>query len=152
MVTKVISGGQTGVDQIGLEVAYGLGITTGGTAPRGYITESGPNLMLADKYHLDECEEGGYTKRTEINVIESDGTVLFGDMTSPGSRQTINFCIKHNKYHITNPTVEELKSFILQYRIKDLNVAGNRASKMSGSQMNAYRNILTEALTTIKSI
>jgi len=36
MVEKVISGGQTGVDRMGLEVAKELGIPTGGTAPPNY--------------------------------------------------------------------------------------------------------------------
>ena len=35
-VTKIISGGQTGVDTIGLQVAKELGIETGGTAPKDF--------------------------------------------------------------------------------------------------------------------
>ena len=48
MIKKIISGGQTGADQIGLEVALSLGIPTGGTAPKGFITETGPNYKLRD--------------------------------------------------------------------------------------------------------
>ena len=40
-ITKVISGGQTGVDTIGLQVAKELGIETGGTAPKGFLRETG---------------------------------------------------------------------------------------------------------------
>ncbi|SFF23216.1 YpsA SLOG family protein [Spirosoma endophyticum] len=36
---RIISGGQTGIDQLGLEVARSLGIPTGGLAPRMLIVE-----------------------------------------------------------------------------------------------------------------
>lgn len=54
MLTKIISGGQTGADEGGLEGARLLGIPTGGTAPKGYRTENGPNLTLRDTYGLVE--------------------------------------------------------------------------------------------------
>jgi hypothetical protein len=38
---KIISGGQTGVDRLALDVAKSLNIATGGTAPNGYLTENG---------------------------------------------------------------------------------------------------------------
>ena len=37
---KIISGGQTGVDRLALDVAKSLNIATGGTAPKGYLTEN----------------------------------------------------------------------------------------------------------------
>ena len=49
---RVISGGQTGIDQLGLEVARSLGTPTGGVAPKGYLTESGPNSSLREWYGL----------------------------------------------------------------------------------------------------
>ncbi len=42
MITKIISGGQTGADQAGLMVAHRLGLKRGGTAPPGFMTEEGP--------------------------------------------------------------------------------------------------------------
>ena len=38
-VTKIISGGQTGMDTIGLEVGLALGKETGGTVPPGFLRE-----------------------------------------------------------------------------------------------------------------
>jgi hypothetical protein len=38
-MAKVISGGQTGVDRIALEVARECEVPTGGTAPRGFLTD-----------------------------------------------------------------------------------------------------------------
>ena len=39
MVKKIISGGQTGVDQAALDVAIKLGISHGGWIPKGRLTE-----------------------------------------------------------------------------------------------------------------
>jgi predicted Rossmann-fold nucleotide-binding protein len=71
MLRKVISGGQTGVDQAGLRAARAVGLATGGSAPRGWETEDGPAPWLA------ECEREGYLARTEANVRASDGTMIF---------------------------------------------------------------------------
>ena len=46
MIEKIISGGQTGIDQLALEIAIELGIETGGTAPPNFMTEDGVNLEL----------------------------------------------------------------------------------------------------------
>lgn len=37
---KIISGGQTGIDQMALEQASKIGIMTGGTACKGWLTET----------------------------------------------------------------------------------------------------------------
>lgn len=41
-LSKIISGGQTGVDRAALDVAIELGIMHGGWCPRGRLSESGP--------------------------------------------------------------------------------------------------------------
>ena len=38
MIKKVISGGQTGIDKMGLMIAAILKIETGGTAPKGMVS------------------------------------------------------------------------------------------------------------------
>ena len=47
-LSKIISGGQTGADRAGLEVAKRLGYETGGTVPRGYKTSTGPDPTLKE--------------------------------------------------------------------------------------------------------
>ncbi len=42
MIEKIISGGQTGGDRAGLDVAIELGIPHGGLIPKGRKTEEGP--------------------------------------------------------------------------------------------------------------
>ena len=52
--TQIISGGQTGADQGALRAALDLGISTGGVAPKGYKTETGPHQVLPYVYGLPE--------------------------------------------------------------------------------------------------
>lgn len=49
MIEKIVSGGQTGADQGGLEAAEELGIPTGGWAPAGYYTEQGKHKTLPNR-------------------------------------------------------------------------------------------------------
>lgn len=145
MIKRVVSGGQYGIDLIGLVEALAAGIPTGGWAPKGWLTESGPNPELGTKYGLKETGSLSYTTRTLMNVRDSDGTVLFGDMTSVGSAKTILYCDRTGKPWITNPTPERLAEWIRRYRIQELNVAGNRASKLS----NESKGLCTNTLRTV---
>lgn len=144
-VTKIISGGQTGVDRIGLEVGKELNIETGGVAPKGYRTEKGPDTSLKE-FGLTEDTSSGYTSRTLKNLKTADGTVLFGNMKSPGSKQTINNLEKNNKPYIVNPTAKDLQKFLTDNNIKVLNVAGNRGSKVSSENAAKYAKVLKDAL------
>lgn len=145
MVKKVISGGQTGADRIGLEIAKELGIETGGTAPKYFKTENGSDKSLKD-FGLVEDDSSDYNPRTEKNIIDSDGTVIFGNTKSAGSKLTIQLLKKHTKKYIENPTIEKLKEFIIENNIEVLNVAGNRASKLDLAQMNTIKITLRNSL------
>jgi hypothetical protein len=141
----VISGGQTGADVGGLEGARRAGVKTGGYAPSGYKTEKGTNLELSSTFGLKEHPAENYKFRTEANVVASDGTVIFGNASSPGSYQTLNFAKKHQKPFIVNPTAVELRKFMEDNGIRVLNVAGNRESKNVGIQESVAR-IVEDAL------
>lgn len=125
---KVISGMQTGADQAGLVVARNFGIETGGTAPKGYRTETGPLPAFARDHGVGEYPSEDYIQRTLKNVRDSDATVLFGRTMSSGSLQTIKFCKSNGRPFIENPQPKELAKFIEDNRVEVLNVAGNRAS------------------------
>ncbi len=73
MIEKIISGGQTGADRAALDVAIKLGIPHGGWIPKCRPTENG---RLPDKYKLKEMPNKSYPKRTEQNVIDSDGALI----------------------------------------------------------------------------
>jgi hypothetical protein len=132
------SGGQTGADTGGLIAARQLGLNTGGMAPKGYRTELGPCPELAD-YGLTESPNTNYEHRTEHNILSTDATVIFGDATSPGSGMTRRLCKRHNKPclivakdDLSTETIQTFQQWLLDHRVKVLNVAGNRESKNKG--------------------
>lgn len=114
--TKIISGGQTGIDRLGLEVGKELGLETGGTTTPGYYTENGRDESLKDfgvteiSPELQAGRKGRefYLPRTEQNVLNSDGTVYFStDEDSAGRIATQRFAKQHNKPFLLNPTSQE---------------------------------------------
>ena len=144
---KIISGGQTGVDTIGLEVGKKLGIKTGGTTTPGFIREKDVDSYTTEDMKAfgleeisQELQQGKtgkqfYLPRTEQNVINSDGTVYFAtDADSAGKIATERFAKQHNKPFLLNPNVEELTNWLLANNIKTLNVAGNRGSKLTNKE------------------
>jgi len=91
MITKVISGCQTGADEAGLAAAYDSGIETGGYIPKGHKTLKGPRPDLTRKYKLTEHSSSNYKERTWDNIQASDGTLRFANnFGSPGERCTFN--------------------------------------------------------------
>lgn len=144
---KIISGGQTGADQAGLSAGEKLGLETGGTAPPGFMTDAGRTWLLKSHYGLVEGEPDPrvYPKRTRKNVQDSDGTVLFGDMSSPGCRLTIRYCNELDKPYAINPDAAQLAKHIRSNNIEVLNVAGNRERTNPGI-FNRVRKTIIEAL------
>jgi hypothetical protein len=49
MIKKIISGGQTGADQAGLDVAVELNIPHGGWIPKGRNPSTGEDMILAPR-------------------------------------------------------------------------------------------------------
>jgi hypothetical protein len=151
-VTKIISGGQSGADQGGLEAAAALGIETGGMMPRGFLTEYGPAPEVASAYGLCETSSPEYPPRTRLNIANSDGTLIFGDCLSPGTQLTSKHCFAVGKPCLvvswspnwSMPTDEFLRWLRIN-SIAILNVAGNRESKNPGIQK-ACREFLISAL------
>lgn len=135
MIKKIISGGQTGADQAALDAAIRLGIPHGGSIPKGRINEDG---RLPDKYQLKEMPTSSYARRTEQNVIDSDGTLIVshGKLTG-GSAYTKEMAVKCNKpwHHsdLNKTNIFQEVIFIVNWiklnRIKTLNVAGPSASE-----------------------
>jgi hypothetical protein len=143
-ILKIISGGQTGADMAGLIAAKAAGIRTGGCAPKGYLTEVGPNPKLRSEYGLHQSDSDKYPKRTAENVSKSDCTIIFGNKDTRGSALTITICDALNKPYIVIPASEteaisKISGFI--YKLKEeknraliVNIAGNRESKNPGTE------------------
>ena len=151
MLTKIISGGQTGADQGGLRAGKLLALDTGGTAPPGWITDTGKAQILLCNYGLVEGapDPRKFPKRTKRNILDSDGTVIFGNVQSPGSRLTAALCYKENKPCIVNPTIANFRQWIIDEGVKVLNVAGNRERKNPGIS-NKVTSFLVEALSAYR--
>src|SRR5207253_3037020 len=73
MLTRIVSGGQTGVDRAALDVALELGLPCGGWCPRGRRAEDG---AIDERYPLTETPWWGYPQRTEWNIRDADGTLI----------------------------------------------------------------------------
>lgn len=158
-VSKVISGGQTGADQGGLYAARDRNIATGGWAPRGYRTENGSEVELLKGFGLKEASSSNYTWRTEMNVRDSDLTLLFATKpTSSGSLKTMEYCLSLGKpfffvktLHVTESKLAKLiKYYFMDYYEQErplvLNIAGNRESVSPGIQ-EFTRRFLSESFT-----
>ena len=133
---KLISGGQTGADRAALDVAISLGLDYGGVLPKGRLTEEGP---LDPKYdRMTEMKSGGYAARTEKNVKDSDGTIIFtmGKLTL-GSALTVRKCKKHGKPYLhvdleqwpKEKTIQVVQKWIDRNKPRVINIAGSRESK-----------------------
>ena len=133
---KIISGGQTGVDRAALDVALELGIPIGGHLPRGRKDENGD--ILPDKYaRMQETDTDDVNVRTELNVQNSDATLIFGQgELFGGSEYTESMARKHGKpcLHIdfdkqdVDRAVLRVTAWLLETQPRVLNVAGPRAS------------------------
>ena len=132
----VISGGQCGVDQAGLQAAKDAKIETGGWAPKHWKTSVGLQKEFLKSFNLKE-HSGGYKERTYANVKDSDGTIrLASNFSSSGEICTLAAINKFKKPHLDIPLlvtpynthtkdVQNIIDFIIQNNISILNVAGN---------------------------
>lgn len=131
-ISKIISGGQTGVDRAALDVAISHSIDHGGWCPRGRRSEDGP---IPDHYRLQETPDSDYLQRTQWNVRDSDATlILFLGELEGGTQLTRDFARQlHKPYQAINLQdplpVTRLKAWLEDEKIGVLNVAGPRASK-----------------------
>ena len=134
MFTRIVSGGQTGVDRAALDVALELGLPCGGWCPRGRRAEDGP---IPPRYPLTETGSASYRSRTRRNVEDSDGTVIlaWGPLAG-GTRFTAAYAERHGRPHVivdlaqwSDADVQRVRAWLAAHSIRILNVAGPRASQ-----------------------
>jgi hypothetical protein len=131
MLTKIVSGGQTGVDRAALDVALELELSCGGWCPRGRRAEDGP---IPERYPVTETPWSGYPQRTAWNVRDSDGTLILLDgEPDRGTRLTIALAArKHKPCLVVNlaerPDTAAVRAWAEANRVEVVNVAGPRGS------------------------
>ena len=139
MLQKIISGGQTGADIAGLEIAKVMGLETGGTMPFGYKTLDGCRPEYKTLYGIKCHKSSSYVPRTRINVKESDATIrLAFDFTSRGEVCTLKAIHDYKKPYIdvdlSDPRpVEEVAQWLKANNVCVLNVAGNAEKTAAGT-------------------
>lgn len=136
--SKIVSGGQTGVDQGALDAAIALNIEHGGWCPAGRLTEDG---TVPARYQLQEHASAYYPDRTSQNVVDSDATlILYRKSLSGGTALTRKICRREGKpflsVAIDDPAnaTEQIVSWLGLVRPNVLNIAGPRESNAVGIQ------------------
>ena len=133
--TRIISGGQTGVDRAALDVALELGIAHGGWCPLGRRAEDG---VIDARYALEETDSVEPAIRTERNVRESDGTlILCRGPLAGGTALTLALAKRQRKPFLLVNELRPLpaaavRDWLDHNHIAVLNVAGPRASSAPG--------------------
>ncbi|MGY2873778.1 hypothetical protein ACVW00_000968 [Marmoricola sp. URHA0025 HA25] len=142
--SRIVSGGQTGVDRAALEVGRRLGIAIGGWCPAGGWAEdlSEPPGLLAMYPELTPTPSTDPGERTRWNVRDSDATlvIIAAGSSSPGTALTIDIVEELGRPHLVADVadVPTLRSWLEQLAEGAvLNVAGPRESEAPGIQAQA---------------
>ncbi|MEX2288399.1 MAG: putative molybdenum carrier protein [Planctomycetaceae bacterium] len=129
IVSRIVSGGQTGVDRAALDVALERGIACGGWCPRGRLAADGP---IDSRYLLVETPAQDYSQRTAWNVRDSDGTLILtlGKPTG-GTALTKTLADEAGKPCLVvdlgeNAGADAAVEWIANESVRTLNVAGPR--------------------------
>lgn len=146
MITKIISGFQTGADIGAIRAAKDCGLETGGFMPRAYYTESGTRPEYDDLYGAIALPTSGYANRTARNAAAAEYTFWFGHINTPGYRCTFRACRGHGKtfIHVADNGNFSAAYHVILDRIRDascINVAGNRESTNHGIEEFTYNYI-----------
>ena len=150
-IRKVISGGQTGVDQAALRAAVALGVSIDGWCPPGRICEDGviPAEFPLKETPFERSEEApGIPRslRTEWNVRDADGLLILTKSIStldPGTNWARQCSFHYKKpYAIEDPSdpLSQIRSrkWIEINSITVLNVAGPSEKTEPGIGQLAY--------------
>lgn len=125
------SGGQTGVDRAALDFALSNGLSCKGWCPLGRQAEDG---LINVRYPLNETNSNDPVVRTEMNVMDSDATlIIYTDEMDKGTLATKDLAFEHRRplfvWKIaTNHNVGLFKQWLSRNKVTTLNIAGPRAS------------------------
>lgn len=135
-LTKILSGGQTGVDQAALRAALAVGLPMDGHAPPERTCEDGSipaafPLRPTPHDRSPWAPELPRSQRTEWNVRDADATLVLtrGPLRDPGTAFTIRCAERLGRpWLVCDPTAPaaaaRILAWISTHAIRTLNVAG----------------------------
>jgi len=132
MLQAIVTGGQTGVDRAALRAARALGLRCGGWCPKGRRAEDG---QIPAEFCLAETESSDYSLRTQLNVRDSDATLVIArGVLDAGTQLTVEFARSQAKpFLIANIALEhscaQVANWLSRTPIQTLNIAGPRESQ-----------------------
>ena len=161
ILRKIISGGQTGVDQAALRAARDCGLEIGGWCPPGRVCEAG---VIPAEFPLEETEQDRSlgasdvprSQRTEWNVRDSDGTLVIRageashrdaateEARDPGTEWAMQCAQQLGRpllvCDLSDPNAKQkIREWLSRFRIKVLSVGGPSESTSPGIGDRAYR-------------
>jgi hypothetical protein len=149
-LTKVISGGQTGVDQAALRAARDCGLEVGGWCPPGRECEGGtiPLEFPLEETPSDRSPDAldvPRSQRSEWNVRDSDGTLVVrsAGKEDPGTEWTIECGKRYERplliCDVDDPEAKEkVERWLGANPISTLNVAGPSEGTSPGIGDHSY--------------
>ncbi len=129
--SKIVSGGQSGVDRAALDWAIAAEIPHGGWCPLGRTAEDG---RIPDVYQLVELDSPNYADRTRKNIEDSDATlILYGRRLEGGTLLTARHADRLGKpcmkVRLFGPRPnKKVRLWLDTHQPRVLNIAGPRAS------------------------
>ncbi|MFT4147901.1 MAG: putative molybdenum carrier protein [Micrococcaceae bacterium] len=150
VISRIRTGGQSGVDRAALDAAKSLEVTITAWVPKGGWAEDfvTPPGLLTEYPELKETPSEDVEQRTEWNVRDSHATLIiasWAESCSPGTGFTVE-CAKNYKRpyfvvtDISKTEAEEVYKWVSGVGTGlTLNIAGPRESEAPGAYLETFK-------------